>query len=68
MIKLWRWVRVAVGILVIIQAIQLHDWIFGCAGFLFSLMAFFNVGCCGSRTCAMPPSKQHGLQTNENDN
>ena len=46
-----RVIRLLAGIAIIIQAIANKDAIFGVAGFLFTIMALFNTGCCGTAGC-----------------
>jgi len=41
-----RIVRLLAGIAIIVQAIANKDAVFGVAGFLFTIMALFNTGCC----------------------
>lgn len=51
---LMRWVRLAFGIIFMLQAIQMHDMLIGTiAGFVL-VTAVTNIGCCGARSCAAP--------------
>ena len=52
-----RFLRLILGLAVIAQAIILKDTLLGVAGLLFSSMAVFNFGCCGSAGCAAPAKK-----------
>jgi hypothetical protein len=52
-----RVIRLLAGIAIIIQAIANKDAIFGVAGFLFTIMALFNTGCCGTAGCYTPMKK-----------
>ena len=52
-----RVVRLLAGIAIIIQAIVNKDTVFGVAGFLFTIMALFNTGCCGTGGCYTPVKK-----------
>ncbi len=47
----FRGIRLIMGIAIIIQAFVAKDILFGFAGFVFSGMALFNAGCCGSNSC-----------------
>ncbi|MEQ1554380.1 MAG: hypothetical protein ABL929_09395 [Ferruginibacter sp.] len=47
-----RALRLGFGIIILIQAFQQHNIMFGILGLLFSGMAVFNIGCCGSAGCA----------------
>lgn len=56
MIRNWnifRFIRLALGIVVIIQGFSNHEILFGIAGVFLSLTALANVGCCGSNGCAV---------------
>lgn len=60
-----RFLRLILGMAVIVQAIILKDTLLGVAGLLFSSMAVFNAGCCGSAGCAAPPAKKSTKTINE---
>ncbi len=53
-----RALRLILGVTIIVQAVMAKDWIFGIAGVLFSAMAIFNLGCCGSGACYTPIKKE----------
>ena len=50
-----RVIRLALGILVIIQSISEKNYMLTVAGGLFALLALINVGCCGANGCAVNP-------------
>jgi hypothetical protein len=52
-----RVLRLAIGIAILVQALMAKDAIFGIAGLLFTSMAIFNVGCCGTASCRTPTKK-----------
>lgn len=54
---LMRWLRLAFGIIFIVQAIQMHDILVGAIAGFFLFTAITNVGCCGARSCAVPTQK-----------
>ena len=56
-----RVIRLALGILVIIQSISEKNYMLTVAGGLFAVLALINVGCCGSNGCAVNP------RVNKND-
>lgn len=61
----WNWfriVRLLLGCIIIGQAFLMKDVMLGVAGLVFSLMAMFNVSCCGVNGCSMPKQK---LKQNE---
>ena len=51
--NLIRFVRLALGIAVIIQGVQANEWMFVGLGVMFSLMPIFNLGC-SSGNCNVP--------------
>ena len=54
---LMRWLRLAFGIIFIVQAIQMHDMLVGAIAGFFLFAAVTNIGCCGARGCAVPTKK-----------
>lgn len=51
-----RAVRLFLGIFIVIQSIELHNYWMALPGVLFSGMALFNAGCCGN-SCSIPNKK-----------
>ncbi|MEN5232592.1 hypothetical protein [Sphingobacterium faecium] len=54
-----RVLRLALGILVVVQGIQTKEWLLVGFGILFSLMPLINIGCCGASGCNIPVSKSN---------
>ncbi len=56
----FRFLRLGIGIAILVQAVMARDVLFGIAGLLFASMAIFNVGCCGMGGCSTPntPAKK----------
>lgn len=55
-----RFLRLAMGIAILAQAVMAKDMLFALAGIIFTAMPVFNVGCCGAAGCAaLPPKKQN---------
>jgi hypothetical protein len=52
-----RWLRLALGIFFIIQAIDMHESLMGAVGGFFLFTAVTNTGCCGARSCVLPKRK-----------
>lgn len=52
-----RILRLVLGLAIIAQAVVLKDTFLGVAGLLFSTMAVFNIGCCGTSGCAVPAKR-----------
>lgn len=46
-----RFLRLGIGIAVLVQAVIAKDILFAFAGLLFTAMPVFNVGCCGTSGC-----------------
>ncbi len=46
-----RFLRLAIGVAILVQAGVTKDWLFGIAGLIFTSMAVFNAGCCGAAGC-----------------
>ena len=63
-LKTWnfmRWLRLAIGIFIMVQGMVTRDWLFTGAGVLFLLMPLLNIGCCGTS----PSCKTERLQSNK---
>ncbi len=54
---LMRFLRLAMGIAILVQAVMAKDMLFAFAGLVFTAMPVFNIGCCGTAGCAAPPKK-----------
>jgi hypothetical protein len=54
-----RFVRLGLGIAIIVQSIMHHDWTMGILGALFTAMPVFNIGCCAAGGCAAPAKKNN---------
>ncbi len=52
-----RFLRLAMGIAIIVQAFMARDMLFGFLGMLLTAMPLFNMGCCSTQGCYMPPVK-----------
>ena len=55
--NLMRFIRLGLGISILIQSITQKDWTIGILGILFISMPIFNIGCCGG-ACSIPPLKK----------
>ncbi|WP_333575248.1 hypothetical protein [Sphingobacterium sp.] len=49
-----RVLRLALGIIIIVQGIVAKEWLLAGLGGLFSLMPLMNIGCCGVSGCSTP--------------
>ena len=61
LLKNWniiRFLRLGIGLAIIVQAIVAKDILFGFAGLLFTSMALFNAACCGVGACTTPSSSK----------
>jgi hypothetical protein len=52
-----RWLRLGLGIAIITQSVALRDTTTGLIGILLAGMAVFNIGCCGTTGCHVPPQR-----------
>lgn len=55
-----RFLRLGMGIEIVVQAFLAKDMLFGFLGLLLTAMPLFNIGCCGTQGCYMPPAKNTG--------
>lgn len=59
-----RIIRLALSVIIIVQAVQIHDALFGFMGTFFLYQALSNTGCCGVNGCA-PASRHMPTETEE---
>lgn len=52
-----RALRLVLGVAIILQAIVLKDWSVVVLGIVFTSLPVFNIGCCGTGACYVPPKK-----------
>ena len=50
----FRFFRLGIGLVILVQAVLARDVMFGIAGLLFTGMAVFNVGYCAIDGCSTP--------------
>ena len=55
-----RFLRLGIGIAILVQAVIAKDVLFALLGLAFTAMPVFNIGCCGTAGCAVPPKKEPG--------
>lgn len=58
-----RWLRLGLGILILIQGIKSHDWIMNIIAASLLLQALFNAACCGTSGCYAPNKKTNEVNT-----
>lgn len=63
--NLFRVLRVALGIFILIQGIVIKDGFSMLMGSVFGGMALFNIGCCGSGGCGIPANPKAKQNTIE---
>lgn len=56
-----RFLRLGLGMAVLVQAVLARDTMFALLGILFTAMPVFNIGCCGTNSCHVPPQKKTEL-------
>lgn len=49
---LMRIVRLIIGVMVLVQAWEMGEWMLGGMGVWLTSMAVFNIGCCGVEGCS----------------
>ncbi|MCX2740716.1 hypothetical protein [Pontibacter anaerobius] len=52
-----RWIRLVLGIVLAVQAIEAGEIFYGAIAGLFLFQALTNSGCCGASGCSIPASK-----------
>jgi len=57
--NLMRVIRLAAGIFLAVQAVQIHDAIAGFISAILLFQAFTNTGCCGVSGCAVPATAKN---------
>ena len=60
-----RFLRLGLGLAIIIQAAMAADFTMGVIGLLFTAMPVFNLGCCGTNGCSTPVKKNVSNTSNE---
>ena len=60
-----RIIRLVLGIFIIVQGIQVQQWLFIALGGLFTLMPLFNVGCCSTAVCGTNYSQRKSTGTED---
>lgn len=60
-----RWLRLAIGPYVLVQAVMMHDNMLGFFGAFFLFQAVTNTGCCGTQGCAVPITKKNSTKADE---
>ena len=63
--NLMRIIRLILGIVIIVQGFQAHQWMFVALGGLFTLMPLFNVGCCSTVGCGTNYSQRKSTGTED---
>lgn len=56
-----RFVRLGLGIAIIVQAVIVKDLTMGIVGILLTGMPVFNIGCCGVTGCNAPVNKKEQI-------
>ena len=52
-----RFLRLGMGIYIVVIGVQENNFWFVALGAMFSLMPLFNIGCCGVSSCSVPNRK-----------
>lgn len=46
-----RFIRLGLGIIILIQGLYAHEWVYVLLGSMLAAMPVLNVGCCGAGQC-----------------
>ncbi len=57
-----RLIRLALSVIILVQAVQMHDMLFGVFGSFFLYQSLTNTGCCGSGGCAPAINKKDSTE------
>lgn len=60
-LKSWnlaRVLRLAIGVIVIMQGIEIEQWLLVGMGVLFAILSFFNVNMCATGSCGVPTQRR----------
>ncbi|MGN6601332.1 MAG: hypothetical protein ACTHK8_02720 [Ginsengibacter sp.] len=60
-----RWLRLVLGIIAGIQAIQFHDTLLGFLSAFLLFQSLTNTGCCGAGGCSVPRQRQEPTKTED---
>ena len=52
-----RFLRLGLGIAIIVQSAMAENWAMGIVGLIFTAMPVFDIGCCGNAGCNYPEKK-----------
>lgn len=55
--NIFRFLRLIVGVAIVVEGAISKDILFGIAGILITAMAVFNIGCCGQAGCGIPAKR-----------
>jgi len=50
--------RLGIGIMLLVSGIQSKDWMMGLFSFFFLYQAITDTGCCGTKSCFIPPRER----------
>jgi hypothetical protein len=59
---LMRFLRLGMGIAILVQALMAKDMLFAFAGIIFTAMPVFDMGCCGTAGCVVPSTKKQHVK------
>jgi hypothetical protein len=60
-----RWIRLALGIILLVQAIDTREYFFGAIGLLLLYQALTNTGCCATGAWTVPPAKSNPPESHD---
>lgn len=63
--NLMRVLRLLLGVFIIGEGVNSHEWFFILLGALFTLMPIFNFGCCANNSCQTSINKGNTDENND---
>ena len=60
-----RWLRLALGVTIAVQAFQSHDMLLGFMSAFLLFQTVTNTGCCGTNGCNVPVNKNNSDKIEE---
>lgn len=63
--NVFRFMRLVLGLMVLVQSFYLKDVFFGLMGLLLSGLALFNIGCCGVGGCQVNTTRNDQEKTTD---
>ncbi|GGW34705.1 hypothetical protein [Arenibacter certesii] len=63
--SLFRFIRLAIGLYLLIDGVRTEMWILIAIGIAFTAMPLLNIGCCARGNCAVSPTNENSSYAEE---